>query len=137
MNLLSGFSTLYFRHINLWSPIAPLLEEIDICAHWVFCRKFNSEELLFETFLDINNIFGSIQPCSASTFQFQYIIIFQTGKTLEPPSSTSGEDIHMRPLFFCKNFSSEQLLFETFFDIIDIFGSIQPQKCICFPMLVH
>ncbi len=36
---------------NRWSPVAPLLEEINICDHWFICRKFNCEKLLFEVFL--------------------------------------------------------------------------------------
>ncbi len=42
-------------------PLAPLLWEIKICAHWVFYRKFNSQELLFEAFFDIISNFGSIE----------------------------------------------------------------------------
>ncbi len=38
---------------DLWKPLAPLLVVIEICVHWLFCKKFNSEPLLFEAFLVI------------------------------------------------------------------------------------
>ncbi len=49
---------------------------IDICAHWFFCTKFNSQQLLFEQFFDIIDNFRSVQPESESTFPFQYSIMF-------------------------------------------------------------
>ncbi len=52
----------YLKHINLWSPLAPLLEEIDMCVHYLFCRKFNAQQLLFEAFSDIIGNFGSLEP---------------------------------------------------------------------------
>ncbi len=30
-------------------------------SHWLFCTKFNSQQLLFEQFFDIISNFGSIQ----------------------------------------------------------------------------
>ncbi len=63
-----------FEHLALWfnqkfylntnsSPLAPLLAETDICANRVFCRKFNSEQLLLEPFfLYTVDIFAIIQP---------------------------------------------------------------------------
>ncbi len=41
-------------------------------------------------------IFGSIKPQTVSTFPFLYIIIFQRGKSFDPPSSTPGRDRRMR-----------------------------------------
>ncbi len=38
---------------NLWRPLAPLLGEIEICIYRIFCRKFNTVQLLFETFFDM------------------------------------------------------------------------------------
>ncbi len=47
--------------------------------HWrTFCMKFNSEQLLFETFFEVMRIFGSIRPQSEYNFPFLYIIRFQT-----------------------------------------------------------
>ncbi len=40
-----------FHHINFSSQLAPLWRELDICAHRLFCVKFNSEQLLLEAFL--------------------------------------------------------------------------------------
>ncbi len=79
VNLFFRFNTLqYFKLGNLWSPIA-LLREVDMCTHWVFCRKFNIQQILFEAFFDIINIFGSAEPENESTLFFQYIIRFQRG----------------------------------------------------------
>ncbi len=51
-NLLSHFTIIkYFQHTSLLSPLAPLLGQIDIYAHWVFCTNLLSQQLLFERFL--------------------------------------------------------------------------------------
>ncbi len=52
----------YFQHVNLLRPLAPPLGEINISARGLFCTKFNSEQLLFEAFLDAMRIFGSAEP---------------------------------------------------------------------------
>ncbi len=58
----------------------------------------NSPRILFEAFFYIIGIFGRFQPLNESTFPFQYIVIFLTYQSLEPPSTTLGGDRHMRPL---------------------------------------
>ncbi len=35
------------------SPLVPLLGEMGMCAYWLFCMKFNSQQLLFAQFFDI------------------------------------------------------------------------------------
>ncbi len=55
-----------------------------MCAHCLFCMEFNAQQLLFEPFLDIMRIFGSVEPSSESTFPLFFIIIFQTHQSLEP-----------------------------------------------------
>ncbi len=63
VNFLSHSSTLkFFKNDNLWTPLAPLLGEIQLCVHWVFCRKFNSEQLLYEAFFYIIRIFCNVLP---------------------------------------------------------------------------
>ncbi len=42
------------RTVNFCSLLAVLLKKIEICWHWVFCRKFNSPQLLFESFYEKN-----------------------------------------------------------------------------------
>ncbi len=55
--------TFSFQYMaNVWRPLAPLLGETKICFHWVFRRKFNSAQLLFEAVFDIINNFCNIQP---------------------------------------------------------------------------
>ncbi len=44
------------------------------------------------------------------------------------PSSTLGRDRHMRSQTFYMKFNFEQLLFETFFDVMRIFGSTELQS---------
>ncbi len=46
-----------------------------MCAHWLFCKEFNSKQLLLETFFHIICIFSSIEPWSQSILPFLYIII--------------------------------------------------------------
>ncbi len=82
------------------SPLVPLWGEIDMCAHWLLCMKFNSQEFLLEQFFDIIGNFGSIQQENESTFSFQYNILFETYQYSEPPSSTPGQDKHVRPLTY-------------------------------------
>ncbi len=45
-------------------------------------------------------IIGIVEPLSEFIFPFLYIILFQRGQSLKPPSSTPGIDRHMRPLTF-------------------------------------
>ncbi len=101
--------------------------ETDIYARILFCTKFNAEQFLFEAFVDVMCIFGSIQPLSECIFPFQTNIIFQPYQYFKPPSSTlGGAEIHKcaRELF-CTKFNFEQLLFEPFFDVLCIFGSVE------------
>ncbi len=60
LNVIWHFSTI--SYFNLLIPLVPLREEIDICSHGLFCTKFNSEQLLFEAFLNVLRIFGSTEP---------------------------------------------------------------------------
>ncbi len=55
-------TTKYLEHINLCSPLTPLWKEIDMYDHWLFCTQFNSQQLLFEAFLDMTRIFVNIKP---------------------------------------------------------------------------
>ncbi len=107
-----GLKWIYFpvsvQHGNLWSLLALLLGEIDMCTNRVFYRKFNSQRLLLEAFFDITDIFGSAGPLSESTFLFQYITIFETWQSWEPLAPLQGEiDIHYFRYFSTafKNFS--------------------------------
>ncbi len=74
-----------------------------MCVQCVFCRKSNSQQLLFEAFFDIVGIFGHVEPKSESTFPFQYII-FQTYQSLESLAPLLGEiDIICVTNFFVGN----------------------------------
>ncbi len=39
-----------FQKCKSLEPLVPVLGEIDICAYWLFCRKFNSEQVLHSHF---------------------------------------------------------------------------------------
>ncbi len=65
MNVFCCFTTLYLNHINLSSPLAPLMGgEIDICAHGYFYMKFNSQQLLSEAFFHGMCLFGVSVLCA-------------------------------------------------------------------------
>ncbi len=64
---------------------------------WLFCRKFNSKQLLLEAFFRKIGIFRSVQPWSKYNLSFLFII-FQPYQSSEPHSSTSGRDRHVCPL---------------------------------------
>ncbi len=73
----SGFTfpfqyNVIFETYQFFESLASLLWEIDMCARWLFCTKFNSEPLSFEQFFNIIGNFGSVQPWSESTSSFQY-----------------------------------------------------------------
>ncbi len=79
----------------------------------------------------------SISPMSerGSKDQLLYIIRFQTYWSLESLAPLMGEiDIWARWLF-CVKFNSEQHLFEAFFDVMCIFGSVEPHCEFNFPLL--
>ncbi len=62
MKIICHFCTLYFNHINLLSPQLHHGGEIDTCAHWLFCGKFNSKKLVLEPFSHIISIFRCSSP---------------------------------------------------------------------------
>ncbi len=67
---------------------------------------------LFEAFLNIIRIFGSIQPQSESTSPFLNITIFQKMATFGTPSLHSGERwTYASTDFFVQNFKSRSIMF--------------------------
>ncbi len=93
-----------------------------------FCLKFDAEKLLFEAFFGILSIFGSIQPKSECNFPFLYNLIFPPYHLSRPLASLRWE-IDICPCrLFCPKLNAKKLLFEAFFGILRIFGSIQPKS---------
>ncbi len=118
-------------YLNFPHPIAPLLGETDVCDQWLFCTKFNAQQLLFETFIDIMRIFGSVETLIKSTFFPQNnIISIYRGTKLH----SRGEIDVCAQWIFCIKVNSEQLLLEQFFDIIGNFDSVQPKSESTFPL---
>ncbi len=115
-------------HYKIWkmeifgSSLAPLLKKIEICVHWVFCGKFNSEQLLLEAFFNILNPYC----LQHSTIKWTYFLIPVHNKISKmeifgvPLAPFLGEIEISVHWVFCGKFNSEQLLFEGFFEIIHI-----------------
>ncbi len=118
---------------NLWSILAPRVGQVDICARGHFCTKFTSKQLLFEAFFDVMRTFGSIEPHSESNFPFLYVIRFLTYWSWEPPSSTHGGETYAVADFFVQNSISNNFYLKLFFDVMRIFGSVEPQTEHTFP----
>ncbi len=72
------------------------------------------------------DVFTTVFPYHSCILSFQYNIIFQKNQSFEPPSSPLGGIDICACRHFCTKFSSEQLLFEPFFDGVHIFGSAEP-----------
>ncbi len=53
-----------FNLWTLWSLLAPLLEEVDMYAHYLLCTEFNAQQLLFQAFSRIIRTFASVEPQS-------------------------------------------------------------------------
>ncbi len=102
------------KHGNLWSPLGPLLREIDMCAYGVFCRKFNSQQFLFEAFFDIFDIFGSVQPKANLPSPFLCIITFQNGNLwslLAPVQGGEERSIRESTKLFVENDPETSFIF--------------------------
>ncbi len=61
-NVFCGFYKCYISIIWISSPLALLQRKIDIWYRKLFWIKFNAKQLLFEGFLAVMRIFGSIGP---------------------------------------------------------------------------
>ncbi len=69
-------------------------------------------------------------------FPFLYNLIFKPYHLSIPLAPLRGEiDIYLNGLF-CPKFNTEKLLFEAFFGIISIFGSIQSESECNFSFLI-
>ncbi len=85
VNLIFHFCTLYnFKYTDLWSPLAPLMGEIDTCACRLFLYKIQLKQLLCETIFDVIHIFGSVEAQSEFTSPLQYIVIFKIWTVYQP-----------------------------------------------------
>ncbi len=60
MNFAVSINVIFQPHINLSSSLAPLWRKIDIRPWGLFGTKFNVDQLLFEGFLAVMRIFGSV-----------------------------------------------------------------------------
>ncbi len=136
VNLISHFCTLEdFKLTDLWRPLAPLMEEMDICARELFCSKFNSEQLLFEAFLIYCVFLASLSPKVNLISHFCTLKDFKQTDLWSPQTPLMGEINLCARELFCTKLYSEQLLFEAFFDVLCIFGITEPQSVPNFPFL--
>ncbi len=111
-------------------PLAPLLGGgIKIRVYWLICTKFNSGQLLFETFFDVIGNFCSIPPWSELFFSFWCIIFLSKKANFWSPLASILGEIEIRLYWrFCRQFYFVQFLFDAFFNIIGIFCSILSKK---------
>ncbi len=112
--------TLWECVCNKWSELCKNRSKAE------YCKNYQLYQFLFKAIFHIISIFGRVEPWSESTFLFQYIKIFQKLQPLEPLSSNDGEIEMCIHWVFNRKFNS-QLLFETIFDIISIFGRFSPK----------
>ncbi len=73
-------------------------------------------------------IFGSVQPKSECNFLFLHNLIFQLYYLPSSQAPTPGGDRHMPSWTFLSKLRCQKLLFEAFFGIMCIFGSVQPKS---------
>ncbi len=71
------------------------LGEIKTCAHCIFCRKFNFEQLLIEAFFNIIVLLAAFSP--KRIYFLISVNYFKNGKSLVPPSSIPVGDKDIRP----------------------------------------
>ncbi len=64
--------TVDFKTRQSFEPPSSTLGGIYMCGKRLFCREFNSKQLLFKAFFHITGIFHSVQPLSESAFLFRY-----------------------------------------------------------------
>ncbi len=89
---------------------------------------FNAQQLLFEAFLDITQIFGSGEAQSEYTLPFLYIIMFQS--IFGAPSSTPGGIKHMHPVtFFVWNSMLNNFYFKHFWIFLSVSRPIVNLLC--------
>ncbi len=102
---------------------------------WIFSYEIQFWTTFIGNFFYIMRIFCSVEPQRESNFLFLYIIRFQIYWSLEPRAKLVVEIDICAPRLFCREFSSEQLLYEAFFHIMHIFWRIEPQRESNFPFL--
>ncbi len=61
LNVIYHFSTMIFQPYQSLGFPSSIPGETDICAHRLFCTKFNFKQLLFEDFFDGMCIYGSVE----------------------------------------------------------------------------
>ncbi len=86
-----------FKHIDLCSPLAPFLGEINICAQKIFLHGNSILNNFIWSIFWYNRIFGTVEHQSEPTFL--YIIKFRIHWSVELPSSTPGEDSELMLYF--------------------------------------
>ncbi len=62
----------YISKVGIFRAPSSTLRGIDGCPRRLFCTKFDSEQLLFQSFFDVMRIFGSVEPETKSTFNKFY-----------------------------------------------------------------
>ncbi len=119
-----------FQNHNSLEPSSSTPEggEIDICVHWLFCKKFNARQLFIWRIFWYNRYFRRRWALKwiYIPVSVQYTCNIETYQSLEPIRSNKGGEIGMCAHWLsCTKFNAQELLFEMFFNIIGNFGSIE------------
>ncbi len=114
---------------NVWSIIATLLDEIELCIQWVFCRKFNCRQLLFKAFFDIIKCFDRNQIKFSKNFENPYFYL-KNRYFRENPYSLKNPYMYSR---LAMNFLNH---FECFCDIKTNFPA-KTNRCMLFNCFFH
>ncbi len=107
-----------------WQSLeSPSSTAIDTWPHWVFCRKLNSKQFLFELFFILSVFLATFSP---EINQLSHVRYFRYGNLWSPLALLVGEIGICSQGVFCRKLNSEQFLFKPSFNISGIFGSVQP-----------
>ncbi len=57
-----SFQCIIFKKWHIFEALGSMFGEIDICYHWVFCRKLNFLQYLFEAFFKQSILLAAFSP---------------------------------------------------------------------------
>ncbi len=89
----------------------------------------------FNLLFDVTRVLGSAEPQTGSTVLFLFILYFKDGNLLRPLAPLWVEIDICYCRLFCTKFNAKQLLFQSFFYVMRIFGSVEPQTESTLPFL--
>ncbi len=107
----------------------------DTCPQGLFVRNSMANNFYFNLFLMWCVFLAALSPKLNLLSHFCTLLYFKDGNHWSPLVPLWGEIDICAPELFCTKFNAEQLLFQTFFDGMRIFGSVKLQTKYTFPFL--